>query len=123
ARLAEMNDAELSELLTKLGDAFDDKYGDGTGLTDEALTELEALGNQIKTAQEVTETRETERQERDRRAAELRNSVRPAADADAQADADENAGDDEQPETSENVREPVAAASDAPLVAAMHAMS
>lgn len=123
ARLAEMNDAELSELLTKLGDAFDDKYGDGTGLTDEALTELETLGNQIKTAQEVTETRETERQERDRRAAELRNSVRPAADADAQADADENAGDDEQPETSENVREPVAAASDAPLVAAMHAMS
>lgn len=123
ARLAEMNDAELSELLTKLGDAFDDKYGDGTGLTDEALTELEALGNQIKTAQEVTETRETERQERDRRAAELRNSVRPAADADAQADADENAGDDEQPETSETVREPVAAASDAPLVAAMHAMS
>lgn len=123
ARLAEMNDAELSELLTKLGDAFDDKYGDGTGLTDEALTELEALGSQIKTAQEVTETRETERQERDRRAAELRNSVRPAADADAQADADENAGDDEQPETSENVREPVAAASDAPLVAAMHAMS
>lgn len=123
ARLAEMNDAELSELLTKLGDAFDDKYGDGTGLTDEALTELEALGSQIKTAQEVTETRETERQERDRRAADLRNSVRPAADADAQADADENAGDDEQPETSENVREPVAAASDAPLVAAMHAMS
>lgn len=123
ARLAEMNDAELSELLAKLGDAFDDKYGDGTGLTDEALTELEALGSQIKTAQEVTETRETERQERDRRAADLRNSVRPAADADAQADADENAGDDEQPETSENVREPVAAASDAPLVAAMHAMS
>ena len=123
ARLAEMNDAELSELLTKLGDAFDDKYGDGTGLTDEALTELEALGSQIKTAQEVTETRETERQERDRRAADLRNSVRPAADADAQADADDSAGDNEQPETSENVREPVAAASDAPLVAAMHAMS
>jgi len=122
ARLAEMNDAELSELLTKLGDAFDDKYGDGTGLTDEALTELESLGNQIKTAQEVAETRETERQERDRRAAELRNSVRPSADADAQA-ADENAGDDEQSEVPENDREPVAAASDAPLVAAMHAMS
>lgn len=123
ARLAEMNDAELSELLAKLGDAFDDKYGDGTGLTDEALTELEALGSQIKTAQEVTETRETERQERDRRAADLRNSVRPAADADAQADADDSAEDNEQLETPENVREPVAAASDAPLVAAMHAMS
>jgi hypothetical protein len=61
ARLAEMNDAELSGLLTKLGEAFDAKYGDGTGLTDEALTELETLGKQIKAAQDVTTDRETAR--------------------------------------------------------------
>lgn len=118
ARLAEMNDAELSELLTKLGDAFDDKYGDGTGLTDETLTELETLGKQIKAAQDIATTRETEREERDRRAAELKNSVRPAADADAQADDD---GEDENADAEQG--ELVAAQGETPLVAAMLAMT
>lgn len=123
ARLAEMNDAELSGLLTKLGEAFDDKYGDGAGLTDEALTELETLGKQIKTAQDVATTRDAEREERDRRAAELRNSVRPAADADAQADKDNaNAADGENADA-EQAGELVAAQGDTPLVAAMLAMT
>jgi hypothetical protein len=122
AQLAEMNDAELSGLLTKLGEAFDTKFGDGKGLTEEALDELTVLGQQIEAAQAVSTTRETERAERDQRAADLRSSVRPAADADAQAEgedadeaADENA-DAAQPEL-------VAAQGDTPLVAAMLAMT
>lgn len=99
ARLAEMNDAELSEALTQLGESFDKQYGDGTGLTDETLASLETLGKQIKAAQEVSQTRETEREERDKRAADLRNSVRPAADADTGADAAESAESDD---TSDN---------------------
>jgi hypothetical protein len=122
ARLAEMNDAELSELLTKLGDAFDDKYGDGTGLTDETLTELETLGKQIKAAQDIATTREAEREERDRRAAELKNSVRPAADADAQADAEGDTEDDEA-DADEDAGQLVAAQGDVPIVAAMQAMT
>lgn len=120
ARLAEMNDAELSELLTKLGDAFDDKYGDGTGLTDETLTELETLGKQIKAAQDIATTRETEREERDRRAAELKNSVRPSADADAQADEE---GDGDEDNADAPAGELVAAQGDVPIVAAMQAMT
>lgn len=123
ARLAEMNDAELSGLLTKLGEAFDDKYGDGTGLTDEALTELETLGKQIKAATDVTTTRDAEREERDRRAAELRNSVRPAADADAQADEDNADTADGENADAEQAGELVAAQGDTPLVAAMLAMA
>lgn len=123
ARLAEMNDAELSGLLTKLGEAFDDKYGDGTGLTDEALTELETLGKQIKAATDVTTTRDAEREERDRRAAELRNSVRPAADADAQADEDNADTADGESTDAEQAGELVAAQGDTPLVAAMLAMT
>lgn len=123
ARLAEMNDAELSGLLTKLGEAFDDKYGDGTGLTDEALTELETLGKQIKAATDVTTTRDAEREERDRRAAELRNSVRPAADADAQADEDNADTADGENADAEQAGELVAAQGDTPLVAAMLAMT
>lgn len=125
ARLAELNDAELSELLTKLGDAFDDKYGDGTGLTADALTELEALGKQIKAAQDVSTTRETERAERDRRAAELRNSVRPSADADAQAGDDNSEGEGEGAAEDANAEqgELVTAQGDTPLVAAMLAMT
>jgi hypothetical protein len=123
ARLAEMNDAELSGLLTKLGEAFDDKYGDGTGLTEESLTELEKLGKQIKAAQDVTTERETDRLARESRAAELRNSVRPAAAADAQADA--NADEDAADETADadKAGELVAAQSETPLVAAMLAMT
>jgi hypothetical protein len=123
ARLAEMNDAELSGLLTKLGEAFDDKYGDGAGLTDEALTELETLGKQIKAAQDVATTRDAEREERDRRAAELRNSVRPAADADAQADEDNADAADGENADAEQAGELVAAQGDTPLVAAMLAMT
>lgn len=123
ARLAEMNDAELSGLLTKLGEAFDDKYGDGTGLTDEALTELETLGKQIKAAQDVATTRDAEREERDRRAAELRNSVRPVADADAQADEDNADAADGENADAEQAGELVAAQGDTPLVAAMLAMT
>lgn len=123
ARLAEMNDAELSGLLTKLGEAFDDKYGDGTGLTDEALTELETLGRQIKAATAVTTTRDAEREERDRRAAELRNSVRPATDADAQADEDNADTADGENADAEQAGELVAAQGDTPLVAAMLAMT
>lgn len=122
ARLAELNDAELSELLTKLGDAFDDKYGDGSGLTDEALTELETLGKQIKAAQDIATTRETEREERDRRGAELRNSVRPAADADAQADED-GEGDGAAEDADAEQGELVTAQGETPLVAAMLAMT
>lgn len=121
ARLAEMNDAELSGLLSKLGEAFDKQYGDGTGLSDEALTELETLGKQIKAAQDITTTRDAEREERDRRAAELRNSVRPAADADAQA-GDEDT-DDADETADESQGELVAAQGDTPLVAAMLAMT
>jgi hypothetical protein len=123
ARLAEMNDAELSGLLTKLGDAFDDKYGDGTGLTEETLTELETLGKQIKAATDVTVTRNAEREERDRRAVELRNSVRPAADADAQADEDNADAADGENADAEQAGELVAAQGDTPLVAAMLAMT
>lgn len=123
ARLAEMNDAELSGLLTKLGEAFDAKYGDGTGLTDEALTELETLGKQIKAAQDVATTRDAEREERDRRAAELKNSVRPAADADAQADEDNAEDADGENADAEQAGELVAAQGDTPLVAAMQAMT
>lgn len=121
ARLAEMNDAELSGLLSKLGEAFDKQYGDGTGLSDEALTELETLGKQIKAAQDITTTRDAEREERDRRAAELRNSVRPAADADAQA-GDEDT-DDADETADESQGELVAAQGDTPLVAALLAMT
>lgn len=121
ARLAEMNDAELSGLLSKLGEAFDKQYGDGTGLSDEALTELETLGKQIKAAQDITTTRDTEREERDRRAAELRNSVRPAADADAQAG--DEVADDADETADESQGELVAAQGDTPLVAAMLAMT
>lgn len=123
ARLAEMNDAELSGLLTKLGDAFDDKYGDGTGLTEETLTELETLGKQIKAATDVTVTRNAEREERDRRAVELRNSVRPAADADAQVDEDSADAADGENADAEQAGELVAAQGDTPLVAAMLAMT
>ena len=121
ARLAEMNDAELSGLLSKLGEAFDKQYGDGTGLSDEALTELETLGKQIKAAQDITTTRDAEREERDRRAAELRNSVRPAADADAQAG--DEVADDADETADESQGELVAAQGDTPLVAAMLAMT
>lgn len=121
AHLAEMDDAALSGLLVKLGEAFDEKYGDGTGLSDEALTELETLGKQIKAAQDITTTRDAEREERDRRAAELRNSVRPAADADAQA-GDEDT-DDADETADESQGELVAAQGDTPLVAAMLAMT
>lgn len=122
ARLAEMNDAELSGLLTKLGEAFDKQYGDGTGLTDEALGDLETLGKQIKAAQDVSTTRETEREERDRRGAELRNSVRPAADADAQAEGEDG---DEGDAADADAEKPelVAAQGETPLVAAMLAMT
>jgi hypothetical protein len=123
ARLAEMNDAELSGLLTKLGEAFDDKYGDGTGLTEESLTELETLGKQIKAAQDITTNRETERLARETRAAELRSSVRPAADADAQADEDNTDAADGENADAEQAGELVAAQGDTPLVAAMLAMT
>jgi hypothetical protein len=123
AQLAEMNDADLSGLLTKLGEAFDAKYGDGTGLTDEALTELETLGKQIKAAQDVSTTRETEREERDRRGAELRNSVRPAADADAQAEGDEDGDEGDGEKADVEQPELVAAQGETPLVAAMLAMT
>lgn len=119
AHLAEMDDAALSGLLVKLGEAFDEKYGDGTGLSDEALTELETLGKQIKAAQDVTTTRDAEREERDRRAVELRNSVRPSGDAAAQA-GDEDA--DEREAAEEAQPELVAAQGDTPLVAALLAM-
>lgn len=119
AHLAEMDDAALSGLLVKLGEAFDEKYGDGTGLSDEALTELETLGKQIKAAQEVTTTRDAEREERDRRAAELRSSVRPSGDAAAQA-GDED--DDEDAPADEPQPELVAAQGETPLVAALLAM-
>lgn len=118
ARLAEMNDAELSGLITKLGESFDEKYGDGTGLTDEQLVELETLGKQIKAAQDIAATRETERADRERRAAELRSSIRPAADSDEEGD-DADTDAEEDAEKSELV----AAQSDAPLVAAMQAMT
>lgn len=123
AQLAEMNDAKLSELLTKLGEAFDTKFGDGKGLTEEALDELTVLGQQIEAAQAVSTTRETERAERDQRAADLRSSVRPAADADAQAEGgDEDAeGDDENADAAQP--ELVAAQGETPLVAAMLAMT
>ena len=121
ARLAEMNDAELSGLLSKLGEAFDKQYGDGTGLSDEALAELETLGKQIKAAQDITTTRDAEREDRDRRAAELRNSVRPAADADAQAG--DEVADDADETADESQGELVAAQGDTPLVAAMLAMT
>ena len=123
ARLAEMNDAELSGLLTKLGDAFDDKYGDGTGLTDEALAELETLGKQIKATQDTVTTRDTEREERDRRAAELRNSVRPAAEAAAQAEGVEDGDEGDGEPADAGQPELVAAQGDTPIVAAMHAMT
>lgn len=118
ARLAEMNDAELSGLITKLGESFDEKYGDGTGLTDEQLVELDTLGKQIKAAQDIAATRETERADRERRAAELRSSIRPAADSDEEGD-DADTDAEEDAEKSELV----AAQSDAPLVAAMQAMT
>lgn len=92
ARLAEMNDAELSKVLTKLGETFDKQYGDGTDLSEEALAELEKLGQQISAAQEVSDTRKAERSEREKRAADLRNSVRPAADADANGEDGEGEG-------------------------------
>lgn len=125
ARLAEMNDAELSSLLTKLGEAFDKQFGDGTGLTDDDLSSLEGLGKQIKAAQDVTVTRETERADRERRAAELRSSVRPAADADAQGGEGDESDADAEGDDGEKVEEKqlVAAQSDVPLVAAMHAMT
>ena len=122
ARLAEMNDAELSGLLSKLGEAFDKQYGDGTGLSDEALTQLETLGKQIKAAQDITATRDAEREERDRRAAELRSSIRPAADADTQS-GDEDGDADEAENADEPQPELVAAQGDTPLVAAMLAMT
>lgn len=121
AHLAEMDDAALSGLLVKLGEAFDAKFGEGTGLTADVLAELETLGKQINAAQEITATRESEREERDRRAVELRNSVRPAADADVQAD--ENAEDADNGAEVEQAGELIAATSDAPLVAAMQAMT
>lgn len=120
AHLAEMDDAALSGLLVKLGEAFDEKYGDGTGLSDEALTELETLGKQIKAAQDVTTTRDAEREERDRRAAELRSSVRPSGDAAAQAGDEDD--DDEDASADEPQPELVAAQSETPLVAALLAM-
>lgn len=125
ARLAEMDDAELSGLLAKLGEAFDDKYGDGTGLTDDALAELEKLGKQIKAAQDISTTRETEREERDRRGAELRNSVRPAADADAQAEDEDGDGaaDADTDADADKAADLVTAQGDTPLVAAMLAMT
>lgn len=124
AQLAEMNDAKLSELLTKLGEAFDKKFGDGKGLTEEALDELATLGEQIKAAQEVSTTRETERAEREQRAADLRNSVRPAADADVQAEGEDGEEDDDADENADAEKpELVAAQSETPLVAAMIAMT
>lgn len=119
ARLAEMNDAELSSLLTKLGETFDKAYGDGTDLTDDELASLEVVGKQIKAAQDITATRESERADRERRAAELRSSVRPAADADAQGDEGADADEDANAEQGELV----AAQSDSTLVAAMQAMT
>lgn len=122
AHLAEMDDAALSGLLIKLGEAFDEKFGDGKGLSEDTLAELDKLGKRIKAAQDLTASRDAERDERDRRAAELRNSVRPAADAAEQAadeDGDEGDGesaDAEQPEL-------VAAQGETPLVAAMLAMT
>jgi hypothetical protein len=123
AQLAEMNDAELSGLLTKLGEAFDKKFGDGKGLTDEELAELATLGDQITAAQTASDTRETERAERDQRAADLRNSIRPAANADAQAEGgeDDAEGDDENADTEQP--ELVAAQGETPIVAAMLAMT
>jgi hypothetical protein len=125
AHLAEMSDAELSGLLTKLGEAFDKQYGDGTGLTDEALAELEKLGKQITAAQDISTTRETEREERDRRGAELRNSIRPAADAAANADDGDEDGEDGNADDSADAEkgELVAATSDTAIVAAMQAMT
>lgn len=122
ARLAEMNDAELSGLLAKLGEAFDKKFGDGKGLSDEALAELETLGEQITAAQSISTTRETEREERDRRGAELRNSIRPAADADTGGDEDEDNADEGETADADKP-ELVAAQGETPLVAAMVAMT
>jgi hypothetical protein len=86
ARLAEMNDAELSELLTKLGETFDQKYGDGKDLSNDDLAELETLGKQINAATELTNAKAAEREERDKRAAELKNSIRPSDNAEANAE-------------------------------------
>lgn len=123
ARLAEMNDAELSELLTKLGEAFDAQYGEGTDLSDEALTELETLGKQIKAAQDVSTTREAEREERDRRGAELRNSIRPAGSAEAQADEDTEGEGTSEDADADQAGELVTAQGETALVAAMKAMT
>lgn len=109
ARLAEMNDAELSELLTKLGESFDQKYGEGEDLSTEDLAELEKLGKQINAAKGVADTREAERAERAQRAADLKNSIRPAQDAttdgeDGDGDGDGNDGDGA--DNAAEVREP-----------------
>lgn len=123
ARLAEMNDAELSSLLVKLGEAFDKKFGDGTGLDADSLAELKQLGEQITAAQSVTDTRESERKEIAEDAAKLRASIRPAADAAANAEGDDDEGDDAAADADAPQGELVAAQGETPLVAAMLAMT
>lgn len=123
ARLAEMNDAELSSLLVKLGEAFDKKFGDGTGLDADSLAELKRLGEQITAAQSVTDTRESERKAIAEDAAKLRASIRPAADAAANAEGDDAEGDDAAADADAPQGELVAAQGETPLVAAMLAMT
>jgi hypothetical protein len=123
ARLAEMNDAELSGLLVKLGEAFDEKFGDGSGLDADSLAELKKLGEQITAAQNVTDTRESERKEIAEDAAKLRASIRPAADANAQADENADEGDGDAVDADAEKGELVAAQGETPLVAAMLAMT
>lgn len=127
ARLGEMNDAELSEALTKLEEQFDQRYAaaEEDGFTDEALAELEALKTQIQAASETHQQRETDREERQARAAEMRNSIKPNADAGADA-GDDGDGDDTgaaDPAATPAPREPVAAEGESAVVAAMQAMT
>jgi len=94
ARLAELNDAELSALKAQLDKTFDAEFGDGTGLTEEQLANLKKVGTQLQAVQTTLDTRNSEREARDKEAAELKNSIRPAASAEANASEDGEHGDD-----------------------------
>lgn len=129
ARLAEMDDAELSTTLGALDEAFDKQYGEGKGLTTAALAELEKIGKQLAAAQSLSDTRKAETSDRDKRAAELRSAMKPKAAADAESTDGTDSADDSEKSDAEAESAPVqkelqpagAAASQAVITAAVAA--
>lgn len=99
--LSTLSDEDLAALADRAREAFDAAYGDGSGLTDEQLEVLASLTDGIEALQAEASAREAAAAERADTAAALAARVRPAdtdaaaTDAEDEAPADDDAGDED----------------------------